>query len=71
VARAAHPLYRVYEAEQPGRFGPCIRVGVSAGREPALLEEISLGRRLLRLGRLVLETDDPDLARRSSKRHFF
>jgi hypothetical protein len=46
-------------------------VGVSAGREPALLEEISLGRRLLRLGRLVLETDDPDLARRSSKRHFF
>lgn len=71
MATAIRPVYRVYEAEQPGHPGVRFRIGVSAAREPALLEEISLGRRLLSLGRLVLETDDPGLARRSSKRQFF
>lgn len=71
MGSATRQAYRVYEAEQPGLPGPNIRISVSVEREPALLEEISLGRRLLRLVRLVLETDDPGLARRSAERHFF
>jgi len=63
-------IFRVYEAEQTGRPGFRLRISVSAEREPALREDISTGRRLLRLLRLVLETDDKMLAERSSTRHF-
>lgn len=64
------PAYRVYEATQPGRPSRTVRVSVSASREKALREDISLGRCLLRLNRVLLETDDPGLALAHSVRHF-
>ncbi|MBU1042756.1 MAG: hypothetical protein KKF77_16830 [Proteobacteria bacterium] len=48
-------VYRVYEATDPFHARP-YRLALCLAREKRLLEDISSGRRLLRLGRLVMET---------------
>ncbi|MDP2847677.1 MAG: hypothetical protein Q8O35_05720 [Humidesulfovibrio sp.] len=59
-------LFRVYEATDP--FSPApYRVTLRLSREKRLLEDISSGRSLLRLGRLVLETRELALARAQSQ----
>ena len=58
-------MYSVWEAEvigDPGTF----RVAMSACREVSLREEIATGKRLMRLLRLVLLTDDRNYARQMS-----
>ena len=62
-------LYRVYEATDPFHPGP-YRLALCLAREKRLLEDISSGRRLLRLGRLVLETRELALARAQSEALF-
>jgi len=58
-------LYRVYEATDPFHAAP-YHLGLCLAREKRLLEDISSGRRLLRLGRLVLETRELAQARARS-----
>lgn len=58
-------LYRVYEATDPFHPAPYF-LGLCLAREKRLLEDISAGRRLLHLGRLVLETRELALARARS-----
>ena len=58
-------LYRVYEATDPFHPAP-YHLGLCLAREKRLLEDISSGRRLLRLGRMVLETRELALARAQS-----
>ena len=55
-------LYRVYEATDPFHSGP-FRLALCLAREKRLLDDISSGRRLLSLGRVVLETRELALAR--------
>lgn len=55
-------LYRVYEATDPFHDGT-YRLALCSAREKRLLEDISSGRRLMRLGSLVLETRELALAR--------
>jgi hypothetical protein len=62
-------LYRVYEATDPFHSGT-YRLALCLAREKRLLEDISSGRRLLRLGRLVLETRELALARAQSEALF-
>ncbi|MHC1700150.1 MAG: hypothetical protein AB9900_04105 [Humidesulfovibrio sp.] len=54
-------IYRVYEATDPFHAAP-YRLALCLAREKCLLEDISSGRRLLRLGRLVMETREAALA---------
>lgn len=54
-------LYRVYEATDPFHTRP-YRVALCLAREKRLLEDISSGRRLLRLGRVLMETREAALA---------
>lgn len=52
-------VYRVYEGEiipEGEKFVFC----VSSLREISLREEIRKGERLMKIGKLVLETDDPN-----------
>lgn len=49
--------YRVYEATDPFHPRP-FRLAISLAREKSLLEDISSGRKLLRLGRVLMETRD-------------
>ncbi len=64
-AQARHSLptevYRVYEATDPFHPRP-FGVAVCLAREKCLMEDISSGRKLLRLGRVVMETRDAVLA---------
>ncbi|MBI5518940.1 MAG: hypothetical protein HY916_02645 [Desulfovibrio sp.] len=62
-------LYRVYEATDPFHPAP-YRVGLRLSREKRLLEDISSGRRLLRLGRMVLETRELALVRAQARAMF-
>ena len=55
-------LYRVYEATDPFHHGP-FRLALRQSREKRLLDDISSGRRLLSLGRVLLETRELTLAR--------
>ncbi len=50
-------LYRVYEATDPFHPRP-YHLAICVAREKSLLEDISSGRKLLRLGRVVMETRD-------------
>lgn len=50
-------MYRVYEATDPFHPRP-FRLALSRSREMRLQEDISSGRKLLRLGRMVMETRD-------------
>lgn len=59
-------LYRVYEATDPFHAEP-FRLGLRMAREKRLLEDISSGRKLVRLGRLVLETRELALARAAAQ----
>jgi len=59
-------LYRVYEATDPFHPQPYL-LGLRSTRERRLLEDINSGRRLMRLGRLVLETTELALARAHSQ----
>lgn len=59
-------LFRVYEATDPFHPAP-YNVTLRLSREKRLLEDISAGRRLLRLGRMVLETRELALARTLSQ----
>lgn len=54
-------LYRVYEATDPFHARP-YRLALCLAREKSLMEDISSGRRLLRLGRMVMETREAALA---------
>jgi len=63
---AARPLpldlYRIYEATDP--FHPLpYRLGLCLAREARLRDDITSGRRLMRLGALVLETTELTVAR--------
>jgi hypothetical protein len=64
----SHPedVYRVYEATDPFHALP-FRLAVSLVREACLLDDIDTGRRLVRLGPVVLETREASLARRMSE----
>jgi len=53
--------FRVYEATDPFHAQP-YRLALCLAREKCLLEDISSGRRLLRLGRMVMETREAALA---------
>jgi len=55
-------LFRVYEATDPFHPRP-YRLALRLAREKRLLDDISTGRSLLRLGRIVLETRELALAR--------
>jgi len=59
-------LYRVYEATDPFHSGPYL-LGLRLTREKRLLEDINSGRRLMCLGRMVLETTELALARAHSQ----
>ncbi len=59
-------LFRVYEATDPFHAAP-YRLALRLTREKRLLEDISSGRKLLRLGRMVLETRELALARAQSQ----
>lgn len=59
-------LFRVYEATDPFHAAP-YRLTLRLARETRLLEDISSGRKLLRLGRMVLETRELALARAQSQ----
>ena len=63
-----HPedVYRVYEATDPFHARP-YRLAVSLAREACLLDDIDSGRRLVRLGPVVLETREQTLARRMAE----
>lgn len=54
-------MYRVYEATDPFHPRP-YRLALCLAREKRLLEDISSGRRLMHLGRLVMETREAALA---------
>ena len=62
-------LYRVYEATDPFHSGT-FRLGLCLARDKRFLEDISSGRRLLRLGRLVLETRELAVARAQAETLF-
>ena len=62
-AQGETPMCRVYEAGMAGRPGYRLRVMVCDGGEARLNEDLVSGRKLFRLGRLLLETRDQDLAR--------
>lgn len=55
-------VFRVYEATDPFHARP-YRLALRKNRESRLREDIVSGRRLLSLGRLVLETRELALAR--------
>ncbi|HWR05153.1 MAG TPA: hypothetical protein VN419_14195 [Humidesulfovibrio sp.] len=59
-------LFRVYEVTDPFHAAP-YRLTLRLAREKRLLEDISSGRKLLRLGRMVLETRELALARAQSQ----
>lgn len=54
-------MYRVYEATDPFHPRP-YRLALSLAREKSLIEDISSGRKLMRLGRVLMETRDAALA---------
>ena len=56
------PVYRVYEAQVAGEKATFL-VAMSDIREVSLRKEIARGERLMRLIRLVAETDDRNAAR--------
>lgn len=55
-------MYRVYEATDPFHPRP-YRLALRQTRESRLREDINAGRRLMSLGRLVLETRELAVAR--------
>jgi len=59
-------VYRVYEASDPFHALP-FRLGVSLAREACLLDDIDTGRRLLRLGPVLLETREQALVQRMAE----
>lgn len=62
-------LYRVYEAVDPFHAEPfCIALCLA--REKRLRDDITSGRRLLQLGRLVLETTELAVARAQSQTQY-
>lgn len=58
--------FRVYEATDPFHSGP-FRLALRRSREAVLLADMESGRKLLRLGRLVLQTSDEARARRMAQ----
>lgn len=62
-------VFRVYEATDPFHPVP-FRLAVSLEREARLLADIDCGRRLLRLGPVVLETRERTLARTMAEAFF-
>ncbi len=62
--------YRIYEAADAIRPQDTFLVSVSTTKEKGLQEDIMLGRKLLRLGRMIFETSDMLQARRLSDRHY-
>ena len=56
-------VFRVYEATDPFHPRP-YRLALRQSREAVLRADMDSGRRLMRLGRLVLETREEALARR-------
>ena len=59
-------VFRVYEATDPFHALP-YRLAVSLAREACLLDDIDTGRRLVRLGPVLLETREENLARRMAE----
>lgn len=62
-------VFRVYEATDPFHAQP-FHLSVSLAREACLLGDIESGRRLMRLGPVVLETRERALAQRMSQAHY-
>lgn len=62
-------LFRVYEATDPFHPRP-FRLALRLAREKRLLDDISTGRSLLSLGRVLLETRELALARAQSEALF-
>lgn len=56
-------VFRVYEATDPFHLRP-YRLALRQSREAVLRADMDAGRKLMRLGRLVLETREEGLARR-------
>lgn len=59
-------IFRVYEATDPFHATP-FRLALRRSREETLLADMETGRKLLRLGRLVLQTSDEAQARRMAQ----
>lgn len=59
-------MFRVYEATDPFHPRP-YRLALRLSGERRILDDISAGRRLITLGRVVLETCDQRLARAQSE----
>ncbi len=61
---------RIYEAEEPYRGVRQFLLAVRKSGESRLREDIALGRRQLRLGRMIYETTDFAQARRLADREY-
>lgn len=63
-------LFRVYEATDPFHPGT-FRLALRQSREAVLRADMDSGRKLMRLGRLILQTGDEAQARRMAQALFF
>ena len=68
--QAANELCRVYEAQVGDRGGYRAKIMVCDRDELRFREDIMLGRLIYRVGRVVLETPDRELARRTASIHY-
>lgn len=62
IADHPAPVCRVYEAQVENRPEYTVRLAICQGGEERYAEDVTSGRTLFRLGRMLLQTPDRDLA---------
>ena len=70
MCQTTNELCRVYEAQVGDQPGYRTRIMVCEQDEKRFREDITLGRTLYRIGRVLLETPDRDLARSKARIHY-